>query len=158
MPDIAHRRLAQLPGAGDAQQIALDQRDARTFHRDIGAGTHRDADMGLGQRRSIVNAVAGHRDQSTCVLQLFDDFGFLFRQHFRFDPVYPELPGHGVGRCPVVSSQHDHFYAGFVQRFQGFRCRCLDGIGDTDEPCELAVGRDEHDGLSRQPKFVGLRF
>ena len=32
--------------AGDAAQVALDQRDLRAGHRHVGAGAHRDADVG----------------------------------------------------------------------------------------------------------------
>ena len=40
------------------------QRDAGAFHRDVGAGAHGDADVGCGQRRRVVDAVAGHRDDA----------------------------------------------------------------------------------------------
>ena len=61
---------ATAPRAHDAAQVALHQRDARALHRDVGAGAHRDADVRLRQRRRVVDAVAGHRDDAPCRLQL----------------------------------------------------------------------------------------
>ena len=69
LADVAHRRAAEPAGADDAVQIALDQRDRGAFHRDVGAGAHRDADLRLRQRRRVVDAVAGHRDDAALVLQ-----------------------------------------------------------------------------------------
>ena len=40
----------------------LHQRDAGAFHRHVGAGAHRDADIRGGERGRVVDAVAGHRD------------------------------------------------------------------------------------------------
>ena len=42
-------------------RVAAHQRDAGGLHRDVGAGRHRDADVGGGQRRRVVDAVADHR-------------------------------------------------------------------------------------------------
>ena len=63
---VARLRRAR---ADDAAQVALDQRDAGALHRDVGAGAHRDADIGLRQRRRVVDAVAGHRDDAALALQ-----------------------------------------------------------------------------------------
>ena len=42
--------------------------------RDVGADpAHRDADVGALQRRRIVDAVAGHRDELAARLQRLDD-------------------------------------------------------------------------------------
>ena len=50
------RRARTMPG-----QIALEQRHAGAFHGDVGAGAHGDADIGRGERRRVVDAVARHR-------------------------------------------------------------------------------------------------
>jgi hypothetical protein len=61
----------------DAAQVALDQRDLGAVHGDVGAGAHGDADIGLGQRRRIVDAVAGHRHDASFPLQAFDQRQFV---------------------------------------------------------------------------------
>ena len=54
----------QPPRPHDAGEVALDQRHAGALHRDVGAGAHRDADIGGGERRRVVDAVAGHGDDA----------------------------------------------------------------------------------------------
>ena len=68
LPDIAHGRLAQSAGAEDAAQIAFEQGDAARFHGHIRARSHRNPDVGLGQRRGVVHAVAGHRRDGAFLL------------------------------------------------------------------------------------------
>ena len=55
------------------------------FDRDVRAGAHGDADIGLRQRGRIVDAVAGHRDAFAPRLQRLDDRGFLIREHLGLD-------------------------------------------------------------------------
>ena len=52
---------AERARAHDAAQVALHQRDAGALDRDVGAGAHGDADVGLRERGRVVDAVAGHR-------------------------------------------------------------------------------------------------
>src|SRR5262249_55526559 len=54
LPDVAHRSLAKLARAQDGREIALQQRDVSAFHRNIRARSHGNADIGLGQRRSVI--------------------------------------------------------------------------------------------------------
>src|SRR5205085_11134032 len=53
------------------------------FHRDVGAGAHRDADLRLRQGRRVVDAVAGHRDKPALPLQPLDGVRLLIRQDLR---------------------------------------------------------------------------
>ena len=88
-------------------QIALDQGDARAFHRHVGAGAHRDSDVRLRQRGRVVDAVAGHRDHPPLSLQPLDLVGLLVGQHLGADLVDPELACHRFGRGAAVAGQHD---------------------------------------------------
>ncbi len=106
LPDVAHRRPAQAAGADQPAQIAVDQRDAGALHRHVGAGAHRDADVGLRQRRRVVDAVAGHRDATPLALQALHDRRLLLRQHLGFDGVDAELARHGLGGRAAVAGQH----------------------------------------------------
>ena len=59
---IAHRRPRQARWPRrDAARIAADERDVGRLDGDVGAGPDRDAEIGLGQRRRVVDAVADHR-------------------------------------------------------------------------------------------------
>ena len=61
LPDVAHGRLGQAAGAHETAEVAFHQRDAGALHGHVGAGAHGDADVGLGERRRVVDAVARHR-------------------------------------------------------------------------------------------------
>ena len=56
-------RLHQLP------QRILHQHDMRRFMRHLGAVAHRDADIGIGQRDGVVDAVADHGDDLALATQ-----------------------------------------------------------------------------------------
>src|SRR5438128_1993355 len=85
LPDVAHRCLREPPRTNDANQIAFQEGDAGTLHRDVGAGPHGDADVGCGKRRGVVDAVPGHRDDPPGLLQLDDHGNLLIRKHFCLD-------------------------------------------------------------------------
>ena len=78
-------------GAHDPLQIAFDQSDGCAFHRDIGAGAHGDADLGLGERRRIIDAVTRHGDEAPLILELLDGGGLLIRQHLGHNIIDAEL-------------------------------------------------------------------
>ena len=50
-------------------EVALEQRHAGALDRDVGASAHGDADIGRGERRRIVDAVAGHGDDAAFASQ-----------------------------------------------------------------------------------------
>ena len=79
-------------------EVALDERDGRALHRDVGARAHRDADVGLRERRRVVDAVAGHRDDAALALQALDGRGLLVGQHVGDDLVDAELARDGARR------------------------------------------------------------
>ena len=56
-----------------------------------------------GQRRGVVDPVAGHRHDAALGLELPDRFALLLGEHLGPDLVEPELPRHGLGRRPVVA-------------------------------------------------------
>ena len=52
---------SEAAGADDGAEVALDECQAGALDRDVGTGSHRDADPRLRERRSVVDAVASHR-------------------------------------------------------------------------------------------------
>ena len=94
-------------GARDAGKIALHQRDAGALDGDFGAGAHGDADIGLGQRGRVVDAVAGHGDDAALGRQPLDDAVLVLRQHIGLDFLDAELAGDRLGGRLVVAGQHD---------------------------------------------------
>ena len=53
--------------------------------RDVGARPDRDADVGPGERRRVVDPVADHRDDPAVGLQLLDDRGLVAGQDLGAD-------------------------------------------------------------------------
>ena len=60
LANIAHRRPRQLERLGHLAQVATHQGDVSRLHSHIGTGANGDADVGLGQRRGVVDAIAHH--------------------------------------------------------------------------------------------------
>ena len=146
--------------ARDAGEIAFDQRDAGALHRDIGAGAHGDADIGLGERRRVVDAVAGHGDDAAFAAQPPHDRVLLLGQHLGLDLGDAELarrpPAAVVRLSPVSMTMRMPSARRAAKRRR--RCR-LDRIGDRDDAGRLAVDRDEHRGraVARAARRRALR-
>src|SRR3546814_3963579 len=85
LPDVGHSRLAQPPGTDDPSQITLEQSDTRAFDSDVGARPHGDADIGSGQGRRIVDAVAGHGNHPAFTLEPGDYGALLDRKSTRLN-------------------------------------------------------------------------
>lgn len=66
---VRHRLVRNDAGLRNAAQIPLDQRHLGAVHGHAGARAHRHANIGLGQRRRIVDAIAGHRHDAALALQ-----------------------------------------------------------------------------------------
>ena len=64
---------AQPQRVGNARQLVGHERDVGGLERGVGAGdAHRDADVGGGERRRVVDAVADHRQRAVARAQLLD--------------------------------------------------------------------------------------
>ena len=157
LADIAHRRPRQAPGAHDAVEIALDQRDAGAFDRDIGAGAHGDADIGLRQRGRVVHAVARHGDLAALLLQFLDDPRLVLaaarRRGSRRCRAWPATALAVRSLSPVAmmmrkpSSCSSFSAAGVVS---------LTGSATLTRPASRAVDHHEHHGLALVAARIGL--
>ena len=65
------RIVARDSAIADAHEarVAADERDVGRLDRDVGAGADGDAQVGLGERRRVVDAVADHRDPAALGLE-----------------------------------------------------------------------------------------
>ena len=99
---------------------------------------------GLGERRRIVDAVAGHGDEAALVLKLLDRGGLLSGSTSASTSSMPSLRADRLGRDAAVAGQHDDANALVAQRRERLDGALLDRIGDGDEPGGCAVDRDQH--------------
>ena len=54
---------------GGGAQVAADEGEVAGLDGDVGAGAHREAEVGRGQRGGVVDAVADHRDDAALGLE-----------------------------------------------------------------------------------------
>ena len=102
---------ARLPTEADGEwkpaQIVPHEGDIGCLERGGGPGSaHRDPDGGVRERRSIVHAVADHRD-TTLSAQLFDGGDLVLRHQTRAHIVEPNRAADRGGDAGVVAGQHD---------------------------------------------------
>ena len=105
---LLHRGSAELDCFDDPPRSPLTNVTPGAFDRDVGAGSHGDADVGLGECRGVVDAVSGHRDNGAGRLKLFDAIVFLFRADTGLDFVRWTAVGRRLGRyarCPRSTSR-----------------------------------------------------
>ena len=99
-------------------QVAGQKRDAGAFDRDIGAAAHGDADIGRGQRRRVIDAVADHGDAAAFAAKPLHHLALALRQHAGLDLVDAERSGHRARGGEIVAGQHHDAQAVVAQRPQ----------------------------------------
>ena len=82
-------------------KVSLHQNDASAFHGYVGSGAHGDADIGLGQRGSIVDAIARHRDGAALILKPPHDLRFFLGKDFSFEFFDSKLAGYSFCGCAL---------------------------------------------------------
>ncbi len=136
-----HRRGGEPARPDDAAEVALEERHAGALDGDVRPGAHGDADVGGGERRGVVDAVAGHGDDAAVVAEALHHLALAIWQHFGLDLVDAELARHGLGGGAVVAGEHDDADALGMKVGDRLRRRLLDRIGDGDDAGRLAIDR-----------------
>ena len=158
--DVAKDASALLHGGDDRGEVVVGERHRGRLFRHIRAGNaHRDADVSLLERRSVVDAVAGHRDRVAVLLERADDAQLVRRRHARVNldlldlllelgVPHPlelragdgppggedaELAGDGPGSEGMVAGDHHRPDAGALARQHGLLCLGPRWIADPDE-------------------------
>ena len=80
----------------------------------IGTSTHGDVNVGLRERRRIVDPVAGHRDLSSFALQTLDVAHLVLRQDFGEDVLDAKLAGDGLAGASRIAGEHHDALTGSV--------------------------------------------
>jgi hypothetical protein len=84
-------------------------------------------DRGLCERRSVVDPIASHCDDSSFALQALDGLSLLVGQHLCDDLIDAELLGNGRRGRPGVARQHDDPNTLLAKLANGVESRRLDG-------------------------------
>jgi hypothetical protein len=93
--DRGEGAAGQADGVGGGAQVAADQGEVGCLDGDVGAGAHREAEVGLGERGGVVDAVADHGHDPALVLQSADDVDLVLGQDLGDDVVDADLGGDG---------------------------------------------------------------
>ncbi|MPN37514.1 hypothetical protein SDC9_185033 [bioreactor metagenome] len=143
LPDEPHGGAAQLDRGGDRVQPVPHQHHVGRLHGDVGSRPDRDADVCLGQRRSVVDAVADHGDDPArrSALKLPDDSRFVAGQQFGAETCQVEIFRHRFCRRKVVAGQHDRVEAERVEPFDRFGRTRFQPVADADHSGRDAVCR-----------------
>ncbi len=164
LADVGIDHPPLLDGGDDAGEVVVGEHHVGGLLGDVGAGdAHGHADVGVLERRRVVHAVAGHRDDVATRFQRLDDarlvlrrdatahlqtiafvlqFGIVERldfgpgQHQAARRQQTDLSGDGFGRFTVVTGNHDGAQscsARHFQRLDGFGTRRVDHAEHADE-------------------------
>ncbi len=99
--------LASDSAAGSPARSLRIKRDVSRFGRDVGARSHRDADVRSRQRRRVVQSVANHRDAEAFGLEMRDSVNLAVWKHLGDHATNAGLARNGFGRLASIACQHD---------------------------------------------------
>ena len=140
--DEAHRlaqivvdAAAETDRLDDGAEIVVEQHDGGSFARHVrSAPAHGDADMGGLQRRRIVDAIAGHRDDLAISLVGVDDAQLLVRRD----------PREHTGRFDPAGQFH---LVQLLELFAGHEIAAFEPGLMRDRACGRRIVTGDHDGL-----------
>ena len=89
--------------SGTARRSPRTRRQVGGLDRDVGAGAHGQAQVGLGQRGGVVDPVADHRHHAALGLQPPDRADLVVRQHLGDHLADAHRLGHGPARRASLS-------------------------------------------------------
>ena len=98
--------LADLDDLDELGRVGVEVDHVAGLLRGRRAGVHRDADVGLGEGRGVVGAVAGHRDQPAALLLALDQRHLVLGRGLGEEVVDAGLLGDGPGGQRVVAGDH----------------------------------------------------
>ena len=98
--------LANLDHFEQLRRIAVEVDHVAGLFGGLRAGVHRHADVGLGKRRGIVRAVAGHCHELAFRLLLFDQPHLVFGRGLGEKVIDPGLGGDRLGSARIVAGDH----------------------------------------------------
>ncbi len=116
--------LADLDDVDELGGIGVEVDHVPGFLGRLGAGVHRHAHVGLGERGGVVGAVTRHRDQAATPLLTLDEVHLVFGGGFGEEVVDAGFLGDDRGGARVVAGDHHGADPHAAQVLEPFaRCR-----------------------------------
>ena len=141
---------------GHAAQVVAEQDHVGGADRHVGAGAEGEPEVGGGEGRAVVDAVADHRHPVPARSQPVDDGRLAGRQRARDDLVDARLGGDRPRGRLAVPGQQDRVQPERAQFGDGGGGRVLDRVGDRDRAADGAVPADQHRGAARLLPLAAL--
>ena len=135
--------LAGLDDLDQLGRVGVEINHVAGFLGRLGAAVHRHRDVGLGECRGVVGAVAGHRHQAALRLVFADQLELGFGRRFGEEIVDPGLGGDGGGGQAVVAGDHHRLDPHAAQLGEAFLDPALDDVFEFDD-AEHALAVDDH--------------
>ena len=124
--------LADLDHLDQLRGVAVEIDHVAGFLGGLRARVHRHADVGLGQRRGVVRAVAHHGHQLAALLLLADIGELGLGRGLGDVVVHAGLLGNGLGRERVVAGDHHGSQAHAAEPFKSFGDARLEDVFQHD--------------------------
>ena len=125
--------LADLDDLDELGRVAVEVDHVAGLAGRLRAGVHRHADVGLGQRRRVVGAVAAHGDQLALRLLLADQRELGLRRGLGEEVVDARLGGDRGGGQRVVAGDHHRADAHPAQLGEALADAALDDVLEVDD-------------------------
>ncbi len=145
---------------GDLRGFVVHQHDVGRLDGGIGAhGAHRDADVGAGKDRGVVDAVA-HEGQLALFARLAQEalhlVHLVFGKQLAVELVDAELLRNRLGNLGAITREHDGLlHACRVQVGDALRRIFLHHVGDDDMAGVFPVQRNMQDGAGKLAVVIG---
>ena len=124
--------LADLDDLDQLRRVRVEVDHVARLAGGLRAGVHRHADVGLSERRRVVGAVAGHRDQPALALLVADQLELALRRGLGEEVVDARLVGDLGGGERVVAGDHHGPDAHRAQLVEAVAHPLLDHVLEVD--------------------------
>ena len=140
LADLAEGGAGELRRAQHGAQISLHEGDVRGLDRDIGAGLHRDADVGGLERGGVVDPVADERHGAALGAELPDGVDLVGGEQPGPEVVDAEMLGDGGRHGCMIAGEHHGPEAAAAQLEEGFPRVFLHRVGDRERAEQPPAG------------------
>ena len=140
--------LADLDDLDELGRVAIEVDHVAGLLGGLGAGVHGHADVGLGQGRGVVGAVAHHGDELAAGLFLADVGELGLGRRLGDEVVDAGLVGDRFGRQRIVAGDHDDPQPHLAEPGEPFADALLEDVLELDQSDDLIAGRHGQRGCA----------